>query len=339
MKVWEVQDAWGTENMRLVERPEPGPPGPGMILVRMHAASVNYRDYATVLNRAPFGKLPQIPFSDGAGEVVAIGDGVTRFAVGDRVCLSFFPDWIDGAPSAANRAISLGSASAPGVLQELYLTHEASASRVPDHLSWLEAATLPCAGLTAWRSLIVEGALKPSDTVLVQGTGGVSIFALQFAKMHGATVIATSSSDEKLERVRALGADHVINYRETPEWGKAALDITEGRGVDQIVEVGGAGTINQSLAAAGVGANILIIGILGGRTQELLMPAIFGKNLRLLGISVGNRTHFEQMTAAIDRSGMYPVVDRVYPFAQAPAAIDQLQANAHFGKICIDFDA
>jgi NADPH:quinone reductase-like Zn-dependent oxidoreductase len=339
MKVWEVQDDWGTANMRLVERPDPGAPGPGMILIRMHAASVNYRDYATVLNRAPFGKLPQIPFSDGAGEVVAVGEGVTRFAVGDRVCPNFFPDWIEGPPSAANRAVSLGSASAPGILQKLYLTHAEAASRVPDHLSWIEAATLPCAGLTAWRSLVAEGGLKASDTVLVQGTGGVSIFALQFAKMHGATVIATSSSDEKLERVRALGADHTINYRNTPEWGKAALEITGGRGVDHVVEVGGAGTINQSLTAAAVGANILIIGVLGGRSQELLMPAIFGKNLRLLGISVGSRSHFEQMTAGIGRAGMHPVVDRVFPFAEAPAAIDQLQVNAHFGKICIDFDS
>jgi NADPH:quinone reductase-like Zn-dependent oxidoreductase len=305
----------------------------------MHAAAVNYRDLVTVLNKSPFGKLPQVPFSDGAGEILSVGAGVTRFKIGDRVCPNFFPGWTDGPPTALNRAGALGSAAAPGILRDILVVGEEAVSLAPDNLSWTEAATLPCAGLTAWRALVVEGQLKAGDTVLVQGTGGVSIFALQFAKMLGATVIATSSSDEKLERVRKLGADHTINYKTTPEWGKEALELTSGRGVDHVVEVGGAGTINQSIMAAAVGANILIIGVLGGRSQELLMPAIFGKNLRLIGISVGSRAHFEQMTAAIAAAGMKPVVNQCYPFAEVPAALECMAASQHFGKICIDFDA
>jgi NADPH:quinone reductase-like Zn-dependent oxidoreductase len=339
MKLWEVQDAWGIEHLRMIERDPPQSPGPGQVAIRMHAAALNYRDMATVLNKAPFGRLPQIPLSDGAGEVVAVGPGVERLKLGDRVCPSFFPGWIDGPPKTADRARSLGSASAPGVLQEMVIADAEAVSRAPDSLSWVEAATLPCAGLTAWRALVVEGQVKAGDTVLVQGTGGVSIFALQFAKMHGATVIATSSSDAKLERVRALGADHLINYAQTPAWGRRAMELTSGRGVDHIIEVGGAGTIGQSLAAAAVGGNILIIGVLGGRTQELSMPDIFGKNLRLTGISVGSRAQFEQMAAAIDGHGLKPVVDRVFPLSQADAAFRLMAGGERIGKVCIDFDA
>lgn len=338
MRVWEVQDAWGIDHLKMVERPDPAGPAAGQVAIKMRAASVNYRDLATVLNKAQFGRLPQIPLSDGAGEVIAVGPGVTRFKEGDRVCPSFFPNWIDGSPSIAARAGSLGSADAAGVLQDIFVANEEAFSRAPDNLSWVEAATLPCAGLTAWRAIVVEGQIKTGDTVLVQGTGGVSMFALQFAKMHGAKVIATSSSDAKLERARELGADHLINYRTTPEWGRAAFDLTSGRGADLVVEVGGAGTINQSLAAAGIGGRILIIGVLGGRAQEILMPTIFGKNLRLIGLSVGSRSQFEQMSSAIVRANMKPLVDRVYPFAQLPAMMESMVSNDHMGKICLDFD-
>lgn len=339
MKLWEVQDAWGIDNLKMVEQPDPAAPGAGQILVRLHAGALNYRDFVTVTNKTPFGKLPQIPLSDAAGEVVALGQGVTRFKVGDTVCPRFFRDWDSGNPSMDNRKQGRGSAATPGVLQTMLVDDAETFSLAPKGWSFLEASTLPCAALTAWRALVVEAQMKAGDTVLVQGTGGVSIFALQIAKMMGATVIATSSSDEKLERVKALGADHVINYRETPEWGKAAMEITGGRGVNHVVEVGGAGTINQSIAAAGVYSNIVIIGVLGGRSQELLMPAIFGKGLRLLGISVGSRDHFEDMVRAIDDKGLKPVIGQTFPFAEVPEAFRMMEAAGHFGKICIDYDA
>ena len=337
MRVWENRDGWGIDNLVLADRATPGEPGPGQVRLRMLAAAANYRDWVTVTNKTPFGSLPQISFSDGCGEVIAIGDGVGRVAVGDRVCPSFFQGWIDGPPTAANRAVSLGSASHPGVLQDEMLLSEQHLSLAPRSLDAIEAATLPCAGLTAWRAVAVEGQIKAGDVVVVQGTGGVSIFALQFAKMLGATVIATSSSDEKLARAKALGADHGINYRETPEWGQAVLGITGGKGADLVVEVGGAGTINQSLAAAAVGGRILVIGVLGGRSQELLMPAIFGKNLRIIGISVGSRQMFEDMVAAIDAHGIRPVVDHVYGFEEAPESLRAMEGAGHFGKLVIDF--
>lgn len=338
MRAWEVQTDWGIDNLALIEKEHPGAPKTGEILVRMRAAAINHRDLVTVLNRTPFGKLPQIPFSDGAGEVIATGPGITRFGIGDHVCPSFFPDWIDGPPTSKNRGKTPGSASAAGVLQDFLIIHENAASKVTDHLTWVEAATLPCAGLTAWRSLVAEGGVKAGDIVLVQGTGGVSIFALQFAKLHGATVIVTSSSDEKLARAQRLGADMVINYRDTPEWGAEVLRLTGGRGVDHIIEVGGAGTINQSLVAAATGADIYIIGVLNGRSQELLIPTIFNKNLRIRGITVGSRTQFDAMNAEIALQGMRPVVDKVYAFADVQAGLRHICANTHFGKICVAFD-
>lgn len=337
MKVWEVQDAWGIDNMRQVEREKPSALAPEEILIKLHAASVNYRDLVTIENKTPFGALPQIPLSDAAGEIVKIGARVDRFSLGDRVCPSFFPNWQAGPVRRADRSVSLGSATAPGVLQEYIVTRQDAASRFSDTLSYQEAATLPCAGLTAWRALVDEGNLQPDDWVLVQGTGGVSIFALLIGKMLGARIIVTSSSDEKLERARQLGADATINYSDTPDWGKAVLEITHGAGADIIVEVGGGGTINQSLTAAAVGGRIVIIGVLGGRSQELLMPAIFGKNLHLKGISVGSRTQFEDMNAAISAHGLKPVIDKVFAFDDAPEAIRHLASGQHFGKIVIDF--
>lgn len=337
MRVWQNSDAWGIDNLVLAERDAPGSPGPGQVKLRMLAAAPNYRDWVTVTNKTPFGVLPQIPFSDGCGEIVAVGAGVTRVAVGDLACPSFFQGWIDGPPTATNRAISLGSASHAGVLQDEMLLSAEYLSRAPASLDPIAAATLPCAGLTAWRAVTVEGQVKPGDVVVVQGTGGVSIFALQFARMLGATVIATSSSDEKLARAKALGADHLINYRDTPEWGKAVLDLTGGKGADLVVEVGGAGTINQSLGCAAVGGRILVIGVLGGRSQEMLMPAIFGKNLRIIGISVGSRQMFDDMVGAIDEHRIAPVVDHVYGFSEVPDALRAMEGAGHFGKLAIDF--
>jgi NADPH:quinone reductase-like Zn-dependent oxidoreductase len=335
MRAWQVQDEWGIDHLRQVDLPVPRP-GPGQVVVRMKAASLNYRDLLTVQGKGGTRKLPLVPFSDGAGEVGAVGEGVTRVAIGDRVCPLFFQTWFEGGPSAEKRARPLGG-PLPGVLQDEMLVSAEGVSKVPSHLSYEEAATLPCAGLTAWRALMVEGNLRPGQTVLVQGTGGVSIFALQFAKLAGARVIVTSSSDEKLARARALGADLTINYKATPEWGKAAVALTGGIGVDHVIEVGGKETLNQSLEAARVGGSIMVIGLLTGAAQQLIIPTLFAKNLRVIGLSVGSRAQFEAMAAAMEVAALKPVIDRVVPFDDVPETLRAMPAGAHFGKICVSF--
>jgi NADPH:quinone reductase-like Zn-dependent oxidoreductase len=315
--------------MELADLSEPTA-GPGQVAVRMKAASLNYRDLLTIQGKGGVTRLPLIPFSDGAGEVIAAGDGVTRVAVGDRVCPMFFQSWIDGKVSAASRGYALGG-TRPGVLLDAE-----GVSRIPSHLSFQEAATLPCAGLTAWRALFEEAKVRPGDTVLVQGTGGVSIFALQFAKLAGASVIVTSSSDEKLERAKALGADYTINYHSVPEWGKAAAEWSDG-GVDHVVEVGGKDTFSQSLEAARVGGTILVIGVLSGFSQQIAIPVLFSKNLHVIGLSVGSRRMFEGMTAAIGRNGTKPVIDRAFGFDAVPDALRLMQQGGHFGKIVVEF--
>ena len=335
MRAWEVQDAWSIDNLKLVERAAPTA-GPGQTVVRLRAASVNYRDLLTVQGMGGTRRLPLIPFSDGAGEVIAVGEGVSRVKIGDRVCPMFFESWIDGPPDAYKRSRPLGG-PLPGVLQDELALSADAVSPIPAGWSFEEAATLPCAGLTAWRALMVEGELKAGQTVLVQGTGGVSIFALQFAKMHGARVIVTSSSDEKLSRAKTLGADETINYATNPEWAKVALEMTGGAGVDHVVEVGGAGTLNQSLDAAKVGGRILVIGVLSGFSQQIAMPTLFGKNLRMIGLSVGSREMFEGMVSAINAHKMKPVIDRVFPFAEMPDALRCMKGAGHFGKICISY--
>ncbi len=334
MKAYEVQNAWGIDNIVEVEREKPTA-GPGQVVVAIKAASLNYRDLLTIEGKGG-AKLPLIPFSDGAGDIVQVGDGVTRVKKGDRVCPIFFPGWIDGGPSAYGRMKALGG-SAPGTLQEFMLLDAEAVTPFPAHLSYLEAAALPCAAVTAWRALVDEGRLKAGDWVLVQGTGGVSIFALQFAKMLGAKVVVTSSSDEKLQRAKALGADALINYKENPDWAKAALEATGGQGIDIVVEVGGAGTLNQSLTCAKVGGAVVVIGLLTGVKQEILVPVIFGKNLRIIGISVGSRAQFEAMNKAIAQHKMKPVIDKVLPVSQVRDALKTMQAAGHFGKICVEF--
>ncbi|MBN8992297.1 MAG: NAD(P)-dependent alcohol dehydrogenase [Rhizobiales bacterium] len=334
MKVWQVAREWSIDGMELVERPEPEP-GAGQVVVRMRAASLNYRDLLTVTGQGGAYKLPLIPFSDGAGEIAAVGPGVSRVAVGDRVCPMFFQSWFDGGPSSSARRLALGG-TRPGVLQEFLLLDAEGVTRIPDHLSFAEAATLPCAALTAWRALFDEAHLRPGQTILVQGTGGVSIFALQFAKLAGATVIVTSSSDEKLARAKALGADHTINYRAIPEWGKAAA-AWAGGGVDHIVEVGGKDTFQQSLEAACVGGTILVIGVLSGFSQQISIPSLFSKNLHVIGLSVGSRRMFENMVAAIGQNRMKPVIDRTLDFTDVPGALRLMQQAGHFGKIAIAF--
>ena len=332
MKTIQVQDDWGIDHLKLIEQPEPKP-GPGQIVVAMKAASLNYRDLLMVTGKGG-AKLPVIPFSDGAGDVVAVGSGVTRVKAGDRVCPIFFQSWIDGPVAAPKRVAALGG-SVPGVLQEKMLLDAEGVTLFPQHLSYLEAATLPCAGLTAWRGLVNEAKVQPGQWVLVQGTGGVSIFALQLAKAMGCKVVVTSSSDEKLEHAKKLGADATINYKTDANWAKAALEATGG--VDCVIEVGGAATFNQSLEAAKVGGAIVVIGLLSGVAQQIFVPTIFGKNLHIHGISVGSREQFEAMNAFIAKHKIKPVVDQVYPWTKVQDALQAMKDAGHFGKICLEF--
>lgn len=325
----------GPENLRLVDRPDPVP-GHGQVLVRLCAASLNYRD--TLILKGGYGsrqlKENFTPLSDGAGEVVALGPGAARFKLGDRVTVAFFQHWLSGAPNEEVLDSDTGR-NANGVLCELRAFDEDGLVRTPDYLTDVEAASLPCAALTSWSALITEGHISPADTVLVQGTGGVSLFALQFAKMTGAGVVATSSSDAKLERVRAMGADHGINYVTEPEWGKAALAWTKGRGVDHVVEVGGAGTMKQSIRAVRPGGMITLIGVLAGARSDFLLPLVGSRNVRVQGIAVGTRESLEAMLRAMARHAMKPVIDSVFPMADARAAYDHLAAGRHFGKVCL----
>lgn len=338
MKVMEIRDGWGFDHIRVSERPEPRP-GPGQVVLRMKAASLNYRDFLLAQGGygARAGKLPLVPISDGVGVVAAVGDGVTRVAVGDRVCPAFFQSWMSGPPSARHTSRPLGG-PLDGVMQEYMLLDAEGVAPVPAHLSDLEAATLPCAGVTAWSAVVAQAAIEPGDTVLVQGTGGVSLFALLFAKMRGAAVIATSSSDEKLERAKALGADHLINYKTTPDWGKAARAVTGGRGVDLVVEVGGAGTLAESVRATRIGGTIALIGVLSGAVSDFNLPFVVMQNMRLQGVTVGSRDMLEAMARAMALHGTRPPVDdRVYGFDELVPALESMPRGDHFGKICLQF--
>lgn len=336
MKTFEIQNDFGLQNLRLVERPDPTP-GPGQVLVRMGAVSLNYRDLMMVRGQYnPRQPLPLVPCSDGAGTVVAVGEGVSRFEKGDRVATLLSQTWASGEPSHGKLRSSLGGPR-DGTLCELMVLDEEGLVAVPEHLTDVEAATLPCAALTAWSALVTYGRVRAGDTVLVQGTGGVAIFALQFALLAGGRVILTSSSDEKLQRAREMGAQETINYRSEPEWGKKAHELTAERGVDHVVEVGGAGTLEQSLKAVRFGGTVSVIGVLSGASSPLNILPILMKNVRLQGILVGHREGFEAMNRAITSSRLQPVVDRVFPFEEAPEAFRFLASAGHFGKICLSF--
>jgi NADPH:quinone reductase-like Zn-dependent oxidoreductase len=295
------------------ERPDPKP-GPHQIVVQVRAVSLNYRDLGILGNSAQ--PTPRIPLSDGAGEVIAAGEAVTRVSVGDRVAGIFFQNWLAGDVFAAVHDAALGG-SVDGMLAEQVLLSEEGVVRIPDHLSYEEAATLPCAAVTVWNSLVEQGGLRAGDTVLLLGTGGVSIFGLQFAKQHGARVIITSSSDEKLERARALGADETLNYKTTPDWEKSVWDLTGKRGVDHVVEVGGAGTLERSLRAVRAGGTVGLIGVLTGFEAQVNPILVLQKSIRLQGIYVGSRAMFESMNRALTQSKMRPVIDRVFAFDEA----------------------
>jgi NADPH:quinone reductase-like Zn-dependent oxidoreductase len=327
------QGCQSIDQLRMVERPDPGPPGPGQVAIRVRAASLNYRDQAIVAGRYVGGALTRdtIPLSDGAGEVTAVGPGVTRLQVGDRVVATFFQ--VDPGGPALASATTLGS-PLDGMLTERAVLYETGLLRVPEGYSFEEAATLPCAAVTAWNALMAAGrGIRPGDRVLVLGSGGVSVFALQFARAAGARVIATSSSDQKLERLRELGAGEGINYRRTPDWEQQVMRLTDGAGVDAVVETVGTGTLNRSFLSLAPGGKVVLIGILsaGECNPTLLMR----KNASLHGILVGDRGMFEDMLDAIQTNALRPVIDRTFPFDQAPEAYRYQLSGSHIGKIVI----
>src|SRR5512144_1149330 len=335
MRVFQVEGAWTMDNVRLATRPDPHP-ARGEVRVAMRASALNYRDLIVPLRGygERMQQLPLIMLGDGAGVVDELGEGARAPAIGERVCPLFFQDWNAGEPTRERLARSLGAAR-DGTMAEFMVLPATGVARVPAHLDDVEAATLPIAAVTAWRAVVTEGRLKAGESVLVQGTGGVSIFALQFAKMHGARVICTSSSDEKLARARALGADETVNYRTTPDWGRRAREIAGGDGLDHVVEVGGEGTLAQSLRAVRPGGTISMIGVLSGSTMSAPLGQVVTRAVRLQGITVGSAEDFAAMARAIAQHRMRPVIDRVFAFDELREALAYLASGRHFGKIVI----
>jgi len=335
MKAYEIQQP-GIDNLVIAERETPEAKY-GEVLIKFHAFSLNYRDLLMVGGKYnPRMKLPAIPISDGAGEIVSVGEGVTKWKAGDRVCPTFMQGWGEGEPNAEKSKTALGGgAEWEGVLKEFGTFSQDSIVRIPEHLSFAEAATLPCAAVTAWNALAMSGSLKAGDTVLTLGTGGVSIFAVQLAKMFGAYVISTSSSDTKIAKLKSLGADETINYREREDWDKAVLELTGKRGVDHVVEVGGSGTMARSVNAARIGGHVAVIGVLtsGGdfNPVSLLMKAV-----KMQGIYVGSRSMFEDMNRAIASNRLHPVIDKTFAFDEVREALLYLESGSHFGKVVIE---
>ncbi len=333
MKAYQIE-AFGFDNVKLADIAEPQP-GPGEVLLEMRAWSLNFRDLMVAKGQYnPRLKLPAVPLSDGVGHVVALGPGATKWKIGDRVAGCFMPKWTCGELDDEKARSALGGGGPAGMLAEKVAIREAGLVAAPEHLSDEQAATLPCAAVTAWQALVPAGHVQAGDTVLVQGTGGVSIFALQFARLHGARVIATSSSDEKLAKAIELGASDGINYKTTPDWDKKVLELTGGRGVDFVVEVGGAGTLPLSMKSVRAGGQISLIGVLTGGGQVNPMPILM-RGIRVQGIFVGSREMFEAMNRAISQSKLVPVVDRAFPFSEALDAFRYMESGAHLGKVVI----
>ncbi len=308
-------------------------PVAGEVRVRIHASSLNFHDYAVAVGLIAVDQ-DRIPMSDGAGVVEAVGEGVTEFAVGDRVMSAFFPNWEDGAPEFS-KILGVPGDRVDGFAAQSVTMASNAFTHMPASYSFEQAATLPCAALTAWRALMVEARVKPGDTVLVQGSGGVSVFALQFAKVAGCKVIATSSSDEKLAKLEQLGADELINYKKTPDWGQAAQELTAGQGVDVIVEVGGSGTVAQSVRAIAFAGHISMIGVLTGISGEVPTAELFQKNAKIHGITVGSRASQRDMVAAIEVNGIEPVISHTFQLAEIADAFRLQESQQHFGKICL----
>jgi NADPH:quinone reductase-like Zn-dependent oxidoreductase len=334
MNAWEITSAGGIDALEMNQRPTQQP-GSGQVLVKIGASSINYRDLSTIRNpEARNLPYPTVPNSDGAGVVTAVGDNVTGISEGDRVMGCFFQDWDAGGISPAAMSSALGGAI-DGVLAEEVVLNATAVVPVPDHLSLEEASTLPCAGLTAWHALTADVPVEEGETVLLLGTGGVSVFAQQFCNVLGAKTIVTSSSDEKLARITKMGAGQTINYANTPDWGKTVLEMTDGRGVDRVVEVGGPGTLQKSISAVRVGGRIQLIGVLTDPAGMIMPIDIMRKSITIKGIYVGPRQMFRDMAACITEHQLHPVIDKVFDFADAPAAYHAMAAAGHFGKIVI----
>ena len=335
MKLVTLAKPGGLDQLNVTTADEPGNPGPGEIRVRIHASSLNFHDYSVVTGGIPT-EDGRIPMSDGAGVVEAVGDGVQDFRAGDAVVSTFFPDWLSGPAPIDNFSRTPGD-GIDGYAREYVVAPEQAFTRAPAGYSHAEAATLTTAGLTAWRALVVNGGLKAGDTVLTLGTGGVSIFALQLARMMGARVIATSSSEAKLEHLKSLGAEKTINYKTTPEWGQTVREITGGRGVDHVIEVGGPGTLPQSIDAVAIGGHIALIGVLTGRAGEVPTAKLMAKQARLQGLIVGNRAQQQDMVRALEVNQLRPVIDRTFALDEIADAFRYEEAGKHFGKICLEF--
>lgn len=336
MRSWHIEQCIGVDGLTLCEHDIPSP-GPREVLIRVHASSINFRELMAINGWAKEWVRPGVvPSPDGAGEVVAIGLGVRRNKVGDRVAINFYEDWIAGVFPEYGDPFGRGF-QLDGLLTEYIVVNDDATVMIPDHLSYVEAATLPCAGLTAWSSLVAHAPLLPGDVVLVEGSGGVSVFAMQLAKLFGARVIATTSDEAKARRMRDLGADDVINYRTEIEWDKEVMRLTSGRGADLVVDIGGAETIARSIAAARSGGRISMAGLLTGSPQSGLTNAstYFGRGILLHPIRVGSRQQFEQMNRAISQHRMTPVIDRVFPFEHLKEAVRYLESRQHIGKIVI----
>jgi NADPH:quinone reductase-like Zn-dependent oxidoreductase len=330
---WQISE-FGIDSLALVEK-EQGAPSAGQVLVRVRAISLNFRDLMTVKgDYNPRLAMPRVPCSDGAGEVIGVGAGVTQWKPGDRVAGIFMQNWQDGPPSAAKGKGALGG-DIDGMLATEVVLPESGLVRVPDHLSYEEAATLPCAAVTAWNALFTVADTRPGQTVLIQGTGGVSIFALQFAKMAGARILGISSSDEKLERARGFGLDAGLNYNVNRDWDKWALEQTNGEGVDLVVEVGGAGTLPRSIRAVRQRGTVAQIGVLSGAVESVDVRPILARQIRIHGVYVGSRADFVAMNKAITQADLKPVIDTVFAFNEAREAFRRMDGAGHFGKIVI----
>jgi NADPH:quinone reductase-like Zn-dependent oxidoreductase len=334
MKTWVLSERFGLDRLVMEERPDPSA-GRGQVVLEMSAWSLNFRDYLLVTGvYNPRQKIPFVPISDGVGRVIEVGADVDHLAVGDRVCPLFFQKWFGGDPGKRELRSALSS-PLDGVMSERVVLDAEGVMPVPARLSDEEAATLPCAGLTAWSALFERGSVAPGDVVLVEGTGGVSMLALGFARAAGAEVIATSSSDTKLERARSLGATHGINYKTTEAWGRAARDLTGGIGVDHVIDVGGAATLPQAIAAVKPHGTISVIGMLTGKAAQIDVIPVLMTGIRLQGVIVGSRDAFGRMTRALETTSMVPAIDRVFGFDELVPALQHLAAGNHFGKICV----
>ncbi|MBQ0783924.1 MAG: NAD(P)-dependent alcohol dehydrogenase [Amphritea sp.] len=335
MRVFQIEGDWGIDNLKISHRDIPKP-GLGQVLVKMSASALNFRDL--VVPERGYGRrtgeLPLIPVSDGIGEVVEIGKGVTRVAIGDRVCPTFFQNWLGGEPNDDRFSQALGG-PLDGTMAEYMCLSQEGVVKVAEHLTNIEAAGLPCAALTAWSALATNSVTRPGDKILIQGSGGVALFALQFAKLFGAHVTMISSSEEKIERLKAMGADATINYQQTPEWSKASREITGGKGFDHIVELGGEKTLPQSLGCVRAGGTISMIGMLSGLNLSASLGPVITRQICLQGVTVGHRDGFEAMMKAIELHNIKPVVDCEFGFEELKIGLDYIRSGAQFGKVCI----